>query len=670
MRSGIDSITLEIIRNRLDSIIREMGEITLRTARSSVVYLGRDFSCGILNSRCELLSVGTSVPGHIFPIIAQVQNTLEKFKDDVRPGDIFMGNDPYDGGSHLNDILLFIPVFHDDDIVAYAVSRAHHTDVGGMVPGSLSGNAREIYQEGLRIPPIRVGQEDQFDANIIDFILRNVRVPEESRGDFWAQLASCRVGSRHITRMMQRYGKETTLAHFDEIMDASERRMRSMIRALPPSAVVHEDYLDNDGVQPDRRRIRVTVTIDDGDVVVDYTGTAPQSQGPLNTTEVMTSTFAFGAVKAALDPKGHINSGCFRPIRVVVPKGTMLNCEEPAAAGGWTELGFASILTIAALSEIVPDQTTAAEGAASHHHTTICIDRRGDGVHRFIYYDFAAGGSGARAASDGLDVIRSLRSGNANSQPVEVLEHLYPVHFQRQELRQDSGGPGRFRGGLGFVRECEVLFDSTYSLLGDHNFVPPAGVFGGESGAPARWELIRDGEVRRISPEFRSKTAGAPLRAGDVIRLSTQGGGGFGDPLERDPARVRQDVADGKVSPEKARRSYGVVLDGDDMTVDVEATREQRAELATGRSFLMARNGAEQVFIEGMRVAFVSPALVQQGFCEGELAEVYASRHPLPLRVRVGFDAALPDDAILLDDEAWATLAVEPGDRILWRKVD
>ncbi|MEE9198502.1 MAG: hydantoinase B/oxoprolinase family protein, partial [Dehalococcoidia bacterium] len=256
----IDPITLEVIRNRLDSIVREMGDITLRTARSAVVYKGRDFSCGLFNRDAELLAIGTGVPVHIFPMVWQVRNTLARFVDDVEPGDIFIGNDPHDGGTHLNDVLIFIPVFYTDELVGFACNRAHWYDVGGMVPGSLSGSAREIYQEGLRIPPIRFGRRDRLDPNVLDLVLRNVRVPSEVMGDIWAQVASCRVGSKRITEMMDQYGKDTVIDHWAETLDASERRMRALVSQLPQTTVVHEGYLDNDGVRPDRCRIRVTVT--------------------------------------------------------------------------------------------------------------------------------------------------------------------------------------------------------------------------------------------------------------------------------------------------------------------------------------------------------------------------------------------------------------------------
>ena len=351
--TGIDLITLEVVRNRLESIVREMADITLRTARSSVVYNSRDFSCGLLTINTELLAIGTSVPVHIFPTVSQVKITMDRFKGDVEPGDIFIGNDPFEGGSHLNDVLVFLPIFFEEEIVGYACNRAHWYDIGGMVPGSLSGSSREIFQEGLRIPSIRIGRNGNFDPNILRLIMRNVRVPDEATGDLWAQLASCRVGSQRVVALMERYGKGEVLKYFDEILDSTERRMRNIIRALPKGTVVHEGYVDNDGVQMERRPIKVTITIKEDSILVDYTGTAKQSLGPMNVGLAVGMHYPFVGVKSALDPKGPVNHGCFRPIETIIPEGTMLNARPPAAVAGQGELGQAAILTMVALAKLV-----------------------------------------------------------------------------------------------------------------------------------------------------------------------------------------------------------------------------------------------------------------------------------------------------------------------------
>ena len=666
-RPGIDPVTLEVIRNRLESIVREMGDITLRTARSAVVYSGRDFSCGILNHCAELLAVGTSVPVHILPIIWQVKNTLARFEGDVNPGDIFIGNDPYDGGTHLNDVLIFLPIFHQEQLVAFASNRAHWYDVGGMVPGSISGSAREIYQEGLRIPPIRLGRQDILDRDTLDMILYNVRVPEETRGDINAQVASCRVAARQVLGLIQRYGKQSVLDHFDEVLDSSERRMRSIIADLPQTTVAHEGYMDNDGVQLDRRRICVNVSVEEDSLHVDYTGTAPQSQGPLNVGLALAHCFAFMGVKAALDPKGPINSGCFRPIRVTAPEGSMLNARPPAPAGGMAEMGQASIFTMAALSKLMPDKVSAEEGAGANHQNLSGTDLRFDDPHRYIYYDYPSGGGGGRADKDGLDFVRSIRSGNVNAPSIEVLENLFPILYHQHELRQDSGGPGRFRGGMGVVREYLIPSESDLSILSDHAFVPPAGIFGGYPAATARWQVVREGKTISITPRLGSKITAFPLQTGDILRISTQGGGGYGDPLERDPSRVREDVLNEKVSLEQAEAAYGVVLDPQTLEVDMKATRLQRAQLAAQRVYLTGQRGEEPLMEGGMRVAWANPGLGDRGVVEGDMAEALTAQLPTPIRFRVRFRSDLPPDSLLLDREIWDLLGLTADERLLWR---
>ncbi len=668
--TGIDLITLEVVRNRLESIVREMADITLRTARSSVVYNSRDFSCGLLTINTELLAIGTSVPVHIFPTVSQVKITMDRFKGDVEPGDIFIGNDPFEGGSHLNDVLVFLPIFFEEEIVGYACNRAHWYDIGGMVPGSLSGSSREIFQEGLRIPSIRIGRNGNFDPNILRLIMRNVRVPDEATGDLWAQLASCRVGSQRVVALMERYGKGEVLKYFDEILDSTERRMRNIIRALPKGTVVHEGYVDNDGVQMERRPIKVTITIKEDSILVDYTGTAKQSLGPMNVGLAVGMHYPFVGVKSALDPKGPVNHGCFRPIETIIPEGTMLNARPPAAVAGQGELGQAAILTMVALAKLVPFQISAEEGPSANHQTYSGMDLRiPDHERRFIYYDVPSAGGGARVNKDGLDYVRSVRIGNTNVPSIEVLENIFPFQFQRHELRQNSGGPGKFRGGLGGIREYLAPVDGVFSMLSDNSLVPCAGVFGGESGAPMRFEVVRNGELSPISPDFGSKGTAFPIKAGDVIRISSPGGGGYGDPLERDASMVMQNVLDEKVSLEQTRQAYGVILSHDMQRVDEEATRLLRAELVAQRIYLKPTQGREPEFEGGVRVAYVSPTLGDRGFYEGEMVEICAPKHPATFRVRAEFDDKLPADVLLLDEEAWNILEMEPDDRVWWRKM-
>ena len=445
--------------------------------------------------------------------------------------------------------------------------------------------------------------------------------------------------------------------------------MRAAIKCLPDRTLIHETYLDNDGIDTDRRRIRASVSIKEDEVLVDYTGTAPQAKGPVNVTWVMANCFAFQGVKSALDPKGAINSGSFRPIKVIAPERTMLNAKPPAASGGYCEIGHAAILVMGALGQLVPHNISADEPSSANHQNLAGVDIRPDDPHRFIYYDGFPPGNGARADKDGLDYARTIRTGNVNIQSMEVVEHRYPLTFLKNELRQDSGGPGKSRGGLGALREYHTPSDGSVSFLGDQTFVPPSGMFEGKSGAAARFEFIRNGKTIPVSPTYGGKITAAPTYAGDVIRYATGGGGGFGDPLERDPTKVKNDVLDGKVSIENARRSYGIVFGRDDLNVDIGATEQERAKLARERIYLTTRKSDKApIFVEGMRIAFVDCSLKQKGFNEGDLTEICSPRHHIPLRVHFRFDANLPENSILIDPEAWETLELEPEDPVLWRK--
>ena len=646
-----DPISREVIRNRLESIVREMAEVTLRTARSAVVYTGRDFSCGILTKERDLLAVGTSIPIHIFPIIWQVNLTVAKFQETIEEGDIFIGNDPYDGGTHLNDVLIFMPVFFRGQLVAYAANRAHWYDVGGMVPGSISGNAREIYQEGLRIPPMQIGSHGTLNEEILQFILKNVRVPDQTRGDIFAQVASCKIAIDRIQGLLARYEPETAMQHWTDILDLSERRMRMIIQSLPDGSSCYEGYLDNDGVSKQQRVIRVNTEIANDTIHVDYSGSAEESQGPLNVSEVLAHCFAFMGVKASLDPEGSINSGSFRPISVTAPKHSMLNASEPSPAAGMAELGQASIFVMQALSNVAPRTVSAGEGAGANHQNLFGIDNRQAVPKRYIYYDYPGGGGGGRYDKDGLDFVRSLRSGNVNIQPVEVLESLFPIRFNQYELRKNSGGPGQFRGGMGVVREYTIPSSGTISFLGDHAIVPATGLSQGHPGLTAKWELIRSGKSRLISPRFHSKATGFSLSRSDIIRISTQGGGGYGDPLLRSPNLVLQDYLEDKISLDHARAKYGVVLDGIPPTINLEETNALRTALDKKKLTLDISIKAVRKFSNGVRVGYLNIPTVNPTLSDRALVQVYLPEISNPVVLRIIHKASLPANTLQIDEQ-------------------
>jgi N-methylhydantoinase B len=654
-RTITDPITLEVIEHRLDSITREMANITLRTARSAVVHSGRDFSCSLFDSNAQLLAIGSSLPPHVMPMVVHLHSILAYYGGDVQPGDIFIGNDPHDGGTHLNDVLVCIPIYSGDDLMGFSTNRAHWADVGGSVPGSISGSATEIFQEGVRIPPMRIGRNDEIDEDILRFLCANVRLPHEVRGDLRSQLASCRVASQRVLELVDTYGVETVKATFAEILDMSERRMRSRIAELPDGTVMHEGYLDNDGTDTDSVLLRSTVTVAGDEITVDFTGSSEQRPGCTNTGLGVSTGYAFMAVKASLDPKGPLNGGTLRPMKVVVPEGTCLNSKPPAACGGLGELGQIMLITMVALSGLVPHHISTEEGASANHQNFDGTDPRNG--NRFVFYDALSGGGGARATKDGMDFVRTLRSGNFTMMSVETLEKMFPLVFVKQELRTDSGGPGQFRGGLGMFREYRALGDAVISVLGDHAHLAPAGVDGGMRGAPTRWQVRRkSGDIVPVSPRFRSKGA-LQVAEGDVVRALTPGGGGWGDPILRDPEAVLVDVLRDKVSVDQAHDKYGVVITSSNK-VDTDATLVQRECIEKKRTPTPLERGPAPVLVSGLRVAWVG---ADAPFSEGVIVEIFGPNRPQPLTLSLRSDDQVGSGALRLDAEAWRELGLGDG---------
>lgn len=657
-----DPITREVVRNRLESILREMARTMEKTARSSTIYSGHDFSCGLFDDESSLLAMGTKTAVHIFPIYAQLKFTVDKFKGDINAGDIFILNDPYFGGSHLPDVMVAMPFFYKDELVAYVATRAHWSDVGGMSPGSISGNATTIYQEGLRIPPLKLSDRGKMNEAVRDLIMYNMRLPEARYGDLMAGIAANGVGARELGRLCDRYGKGTVRECFRELLGLTEKRIRALIRKLPKGTFIHEDYLDNDGVTLDAKKIRVAVTIGEDDITVDYTGTSPQSQGPINVSDALGRCFAAIAIKASIDPYGPLNQGFFRVLTVISPLGTMLNACPPAATGGMTEVGAASLIGIGALAQAVPKKVCAQDSSASNHQFFGGTYRKSlSHTGLFVYYEYPAPGNGATYINDGASGTRTIRSGNVDVMSLEFLESQEPVVFKRFELRKDSGGAGKRRGGLGLIRDYECSVDGHFSLVSDHAKVPLFGLFGAEPGSTCRWTVIDKGGRERPISVFESKVTNLPVKAQEVIGVRTQGGGGYGDPLEREPELVWNDVLDEYVSLEEARNIYGVIIDPLTDEIDAKATEEQRTKLKDQRLFLKAEQAGEPCYDKGLRVAYVSDKLLHEGFTNGDLAEIIKSDHPTPMRVSVQMKPELNPDRILVDKELWSLLGFSPS---------
>jgi N-methylhydantoinase B len=580
----IDPITLEVVREAFVSTVREMRVTLVRTAYSSILYEGEDFSCVLMDGDAQIvaMSKGQDHPLHIVPISWSMKAVREKFGDDIHAGDIFLHNDPYTGGTHLNDVAMIYPLFADGRLFVFPVVRAHWGDVGGMSPGSLSGGATEIFQEGVRIPPIRIVERGRPNEAALELIFANMRGPRERRGDFDAMLGTCRKAAERIEALAARYGAVTIREAVTELMNRAEQRMRTAIRALPDGEYRYEAHLESGRERLEPLTVRARVTVAGDTITVDLSGTSPQTAGPTNVGPAMAPTGAFTIVKAFLDPGADVNSGAFRPLSVITPRGTIVNAEPPAPCGGMVEVKYCvESAVMGALAQALDGKVAGdLKGGGNHCYVGGPHPQTGE---TFIFYEYPAGGTGAFDGGDGSNTVRTWTESDMTTlQPIEAVEQLYPVRVERTALREDSGGAGRYRGGLGLTREVRILVPGTQlSVLAEKAVLPPFGVCGGGPGATNRFWVRRDGREVQPSP-LPGKVSGFPLKANDVLVMESSGGGGFGDPLTRDPARVAADVADGDVSPTAAEAIYGVVL-GNGGALEAAATTHRRAALAAAR---------------------------------------------------------------------------------------
>ncbi|MDJ0951099.1 MAG: hydantoinase B/oxoprolinase family protein [Alphaproteobacteria bacterium] len=609
-----DFITSAVIRESLASVVREMRRSMVRSSYSSIIYEGYDFSCAIMDARGQLVAQsGEDHPFHVIPVAWSVGKLLETGVD-VRDEDVFLHNDPYSGGTHLNDVAVIWPVFEDGRLLMFVVIRSHWADIGGMTPGSLSGKAREILQEGLRLNHVRVPKTGR--SEVMDVIFANVRINDEALADFRAVLGTCRVAEARLKELLRKYSTGTVLAAIDELLRASEERMRSAIRDLPDGRYVGTGYLDGNEPALFPLRVQVALTLEGDGLRADFDGTSAQVPAPLNAGPAIAATSVLTIVKSFLDPAGVINSGTIRAIEVEAPAGTILHATYPAPCGGLNEVRFAADgAVMAALAQIIPERITGDVRGTSNHTYIGGVDpARGK---PFIFYEYPSGGTGAFDGSDGNHAVRAFNEGeNVSIQSAEVVETIYPLRIRRNELRPDSGGPGRFRGGCGLLREVEVLADGArLSVLSDRNLIPPFGVNGGRSGAPNRYEIQRNGET--IEPSaFPGKVADFPLQRGDVVRMMSSGGGGYGAAPARDPERLTRDFEDGVVT-EAGLEPYGAELTNGTLAMNGWPTDETSARVVLSN---------EKAPVHACRV---SAALAQRlALSEGQMVELVRAHGP------------------------------------------
>jgi N-methylhydantoinase B len=579
----LDIITREIIWNALLSAAREMGVTMRQTSVSPIFNEGNDYSCAIFDREARLVCHGEFLPIHLGSLPYSVRYTIEEVgPDHLRPGDTVVLNDPFRGGSHLPDITMVTPIFFSGELVGYGANRAHHLDVGGHSPGSFYAGATENYQEGLRIPPVKLMSEGRLDEQIMRMIMANVRLPDNMSADLQSQVSANLTAVKRVTEVHERYGPEAIRSAMEQIMEHSEQRIRFLIAKWPDGDYLGEDSMDNDGVVDEPRTVRVTVRVRGDEVEVDMTGSSPQAQGPLNSVMGYTASAVYMTIQAATDPTIEPNDGCYRPVKIVAPLGTVVNPRFPAACTGGNELThIIHMATFRALG-MIPRVEGAPRVIACDHGSSnnLLIAGHTDEGERYVLYEYPEGGWGASDRKDGLSAVFSI-VGNTWNIPAEVVEMRFPIRVDRYCLRQDSGGAGRFRGGLGVQRHYEILSEEAeLSILGNRAKIPPWGLYGGKDGAPAAYVINCDREDERLaSPKFLSKGSGIRLRRGDVVCQWTAGGGGFGDPGDRDVEDVVRDVRLGYVSVTAARDVYGVGIH-EDGTVDLDATQALRNNLS------------------------------------------------------------------------------------------
>jgi N-methylhydantoinase B len=568
---GIDPITFEVIQNGLGSIVDEMALTVMRTAYSGIVKDALDYSTAFCDRRGEMIAQGLTIVVHLGSFPVAVQHILTQYAGRIFDGDVFILNDPYgSGGIHLPDIYVIAPVFVDGELEGFSCALAHHTDVGGIVPGSNSTAATEIYQEGLRIPTLKLYERGVPNEAIFAILEKNVRVPVKVLGDLRAELAAVAIGERAYRQLAKRYGAQVLREYTDELLDVSERLAREEIRGLPDGTFSFTSHIDGDSIDTGPVLFQVAVTISEDRVVVDFSGSSPQVRAGINSPLPFSRSAVYGALRLIMDPSIPNSAGYFRAIEIRAPEGSVVNPRLPAACGARGITGFRIMDTVlGALAQAVPDRVPAdGEGG----NTILSMGGYGPLGEPWVYVDLVAGARGGGPRADGCEGVPHPASNIANT-PVEVLEAETPVRIESYELLTDSEGAGQFRGALGQVREVRCLApDSVLQIRSDKRRFPPYPLFGGQPGSPS-WNILNPGPDQVILPTLTM----TQIRQNDLLRHVMAGGAGWGDPFERAPELVQADVWNEKITIGRARDTYGVVIHPATLQLDWAATEELRA---------------------------------------------------------------------------------------------
>jgi N-methylhydantoinase B len=656
---NIDPFTQEVIHEALIAVVAEMRVTLLRTAFSSVIYEGQDFSCALADRHGRLACQSREdFPAHVGPLNMQVPQAIAKYAGKIYPGDVILANDPFTSGTHLNDVALISPIFWRNRLVMFACSRAHWGDVGGMTPGSVSGQTRDIFQEGVRIPILKIHERGKPNAAVYDLLFGNVRQPRDRRGDLMSQLAAAKCGSERVLGLIDKFGHDTIVGCIDALLERSERRMRQQIAKLPKGTYRFKDYLDSDGQSGEPIPICVKVEVKGRSVEVDFAGSAPQRPGPTNASLAVTSTAVFVAMKALLDPQGHINEGAFRPFKVTVPAGSLLNASYPAPMGGFVEvLRRVESALMGAMSRCISEQMSGDTKGCGNHVNISHI--AGNAIHS-IHYEYPAGGTGAFRGGDGSNAVREWDAGDFSSiHSAEIVEEEHPCLVEECTLEPDSGGAGQWRGGLGLRRVVRVLgAEGSLSVLSDRNVIPPYGVNGGLPGYPNSFTVERDGRTIATSG-IPGKVSGFPLRRGDRVVSRSAGGGGYGDPRHRAREAIERDLRAGYVTPRAARELYGV-----DAIEGAPASVNGVARSVTGRG--VVSQDAAEVDIE--QIAVSAATARELGLAARALVELPGVKGA-PLRAVVAIDDGLPSGVIGISSLAATILEHTDGAPLTVRRL-
>ncbi len=571
MERTFDPILVEVVKHELAAVAEEMAIAVSKTGRSAMVKIG-DFAAAICDGQGRLIGPGYAAPFQLAIFMEVMASVIEKWAGKLKPGDILVVNDPYAGMGHLPDVAIVAPVFWKDHVVAFNLAYSHHTDIGGRFAGGFSSQCTESFEEGLRLPLVKLYSAGQRNEELLDTILANVRTPEEWIGDAEAKIAGCWRGEQEILRMLEKYGVETFTSSCEYLMDYAERETRAAIQAIPDGLYEHEDFFEDDGFGTEgvALRLKIALRVEGDTLSADFTGTDPQARGAINLPLSMTKSMVYAALKVMVHPEVLLNVGFTRPIEIVTPRGSLINPHYPAAVGGRAPLSFRLFdVVFRALAKALPDRVPiAGEGGDILHFA----GTKADGT-PFAMLDGFFGGWGGRPMKDGIDGVTPMTFGSYGTTPAELLEREYPVVVEGFGYKPDTGGAGKYRGSLSVFRHWRFLRPGKIMIRTNRLSRPSEGLAGGQPGALSE-NLWNPGTQDKQLP--RQTHMHLDVQPGDRLHHVVSGSGGHGDPWARDPGKVFVDVKDEKVSIAGAREQYGVVIDTDPLSVNWEHTRQLR----------------------------------------------------------------------------------------------